>query len=199
MKYILGILTFIVFLIFAFNLKSVWVYDFDEWGSHLLKGNDFLIPFHYIGEPIFVVIVAVLLLIWLWIKAQNFRGMIFVLITIAGGNLVNLFVKGLIKRDRPYILEQLTSFSFPSGHAMTGLLYLLTVAYITTEYQTKKTKVIAMSMAMVIAFCIGLSRVAESRHYLSDVVSGWTLGYTVFALALLWYERRKRVFKQLEK
>lgn len=199
MKYILGILTFIVFLIFAFNLKSVWVYDFDEWGSHLLKGNDFLIPFHYIGEPIFVVIVAVLLLIWLWIKAQNFRGMIFVLITVAGGNLVNLFVKGLIKRDRPYILEQLTSFSFPSGHAMTGLLYLLTVAYITTEYQTKKTKVIAMSMAMVIAFCIGLSRVAESRHYLSDVVSGWTLGYTVFALALLWYERRKRVFKQLEK
>lgn len=199
MKYILGILTFIVFLIFAFNLKSVWVYDFDEWGSHLLKGNDFLIPFHYIGEPIFVVIVAVLLLIWLWVKAQNFRGMIFVLITIAGGNLVNLFVKGLIKRDRPYILEQLTSFSFPSGHAMTGLLYLLTVAYITTEYQTKKTKVIAMSMAMVIAFCIGLSRVAESRHYLSDVVSGWSLGYTVFALALLWYERRKRVFKQLEK
>lgn len=199
MKYILGILTFIVFLIFAFNLKSVWVYDFDEWGSHLLKGNDFLIPFHYIGEPIFVVIVAVLLLIWLWVKAQNFRGMIFVLITIAGGNLVNLFVKGLIKRDRPYILEQLTSFSFPSGHAMTGLLYLLTVAYITTEYQTKKTKVIAMSIATVIALCIGLSRVAESRHYLSDVVSGWALGYTVFALALLWYERRKRVFKQLEK
>lgn len=199
MKYILGILTFIVFLIFAFNLKSVWVYDFDEWGSHLLKGNEFLIPFHYIGEPIFVVIVAVLLLIWLWVKAQNFRGMIFVLITIAGGNLVNLFVKGLIKRDRPYILEQLTSFSFPSGHAMTGLLYLLTVAYITTEYQTKKTKVIAMSIATVIALCIGLSRVAESRHYLSDVVSGWALGYTVFVLALLWYERRKRVFKQLEK
>lgn len=199
MKYILGILTFIVFLIFAFNLKSVWVYDFDEWGSRLLKGNEFLIPFHYIGEPIFVVIVAVLLLIWLWVKAQNFRGMIFVLITIAGGNLVNLFVKGLIKRDRPYILEQLTSFSFPSGHAMTGLLYLLTVAYITTEYQTKKTKVIAMSIATVIALCIGLSRVAESRHYLSDVVSGWALGYTVFVLALLWYERRKRVFKQLEK
>lgn len=199
MKYILGILTFIVFLIFAFNLKSVWVYDFDEWGSHLLKGNEFLIPFHYIGEPIFVVIVAVLLLIWLWVKAQNFRGMIFVLITIAGGNLVNLFVKNLFKRDRPYLVDQLTSFSFPSGHAMTGLLYLLTVAYITTEYQTKKTKVIAMSIATVIALCIGLSRVAESRHYLSDVVSGWALGYTVFVLALLWYERRKRVFKQLEK
>lgn len=199
MKYILGILTFVVFLIFAFNLKSVWVYDFDEWGSRLLKGNEFLIPFHYIGEPIFVVIVAVLLLIWLWIKAQNFRGMIFVLMTIAGGNLVNLFVKNLFKRDRPYLVDQLTSFSFPSGHAMTGLLYLLTVAYITTEYQTKKTKVIAMSIATVIALCIGLSRVAESRHYLSDVVSGWALGYTVFVLALLWYERRKRVFKQLEK
>lgn len=199
MKYIFGIVTFIVFLIFAFNLKSMWVYDFDEWGSRMFKGNEFLIPFHYIGEPIFVVIVAVLLLIWLWIKAQNFRGMIFVLMTIAGGNLVNLFVKNAFKRDRPYLIDQLTSFSFPSGHAMTGLLYLLTVAYITTEYQTKKTKVIAMSVATVVAICIGLSRVAESRHYLSDVVSGWALGYTVFVLALLWYERRKRVFKQLEK
>lgn len=192
MKWIAAIITFIIFIVFALNLKNDWVYDFDQWGIDTFKGNGFLEPFHYIGEPIFVVIVAIIILLVLWFKAQNFRAMLFVLITIAGGNVINLLVKNIVQRDRPDIANQLTSYSFPSGHSMTGILYLLTLAYLLTEFRSKAQKIWAFIIAIALTACIGLSRVAEMRHYLSDVVSGWSLGFTVFVIAVFWYESRKR-------
>ena len=198
-KGLIGIVGLTIFLTFAFNLKSDWVNSFDQWGIDTFKGNSFLEPFHYIGEPIFVVIVAVILLVFLWFKAQNFRAMIFALITIAGGNLINTTAKKIIQRDRPDIPDQLTSYSFPSGHSMTGALYLLTLAYLLTEFRSTGQKVFAYFIAIGLTICIGLSRVAGMRHYISDVISGWSLGVAVFMVAVIWYERRKRTFESLQK
>lgn len=198
MKYIAAIITFVIFLVFGLNLESDWVKKFDQWGADSFKGNAFFEPFHYIGEPIFVVIVAVILLLILWFKAQNFRAMIFALITIAGGNMLNLLAKNIFQRERPSIPDQLTSYSFPSGHSMTGILYLLTLAYLSTEFRSKGEKAIAYIIAGGLTVCVGLSRVAGSRHYLSDVISGWSLGFTVFVLAVYWYERRERTFQALK-
>lgn len=198
MKMIAAIITFIIFIIFAFNLNSSWVYKFDQWGINTFKGNDFFEPFHYIGEPLFVVIVAIIILLVLWFKKQNFRAMLFVLITIAGGNIINLLAKNIVKRERPNIPDQLTSYSFPSGHSMTGILYLLTIAYLLTEFRSKGQKAIAFVFALALTVCVGLSRVAGMRHYLSDVVSGWSLGFTVFVIAVYWYESRKRNFQGLK-
>lgn len=198
MKLVGGLVTLIIFLVFAFNLKSEWVHSFDQWGIELVKGNDFFAPFHYIGEPVFVVIVAIILLLVLWFKMQNFRAMLFVLITIAGGNMINLLMKKIFQRERPDIVNQLTSYSFPSGHSMTGILYLLTIAYLVTEFRSKTQKFWAFTIAIVLTICIGLSRVAEMRHYLSDVVSGWSLGFTVFVIAVFWYEGRNRRIKKNE-
>ncbi|MBQ0138152.1 MAG: phosphatase PAP2 family protein [Kurthia sp.] len=198
MKMIAALITFIIFIVFASNLNASWVHEFDQWGIDTFKGNGFFEPFHYIGEPLFVVIVAIILLLVLWLKMKNYRGMIFVLITIAGGNVLNLLVKNIVQRDRPNIPDQLTSYSFPSGHSMTGILYLLTLAYILTEFRSKGQKAIAFVFAFALTFCVGLSRVAGMRHYLSDVVSGWSLGFTVFVVAVYWYERRKRQFNQMK-
>lgn len=63
-------------------------------------------------------------------ESKNNRGILFVLLTVAAGNVLNQLLKKWVQRPRPEIEEQLTSFSFPSGHAMTGILYLFTIAYI---------------------------------------------------------------------
>lgn len=192
-----GAITLVIFLVFAFSLDSGWVQSFDQWGVKIFEGNSFFEAFHYIGEPIVVVIIAIIILLILWFKSKNTRAMIFVLLTIAGGNIVNLIAKKIIQRDRPDIPEQLTSYSFPSGHSMTGLLYLFTIAYLVSSFRTKGQKALAYTFAIGLTVCIGLSRVAGIRHYLSDVISGWSLGFTVFALAVFWYERKKRPFNQL--
>ncbi|GEK33143.1 phosphatase PAP2 family protein [Kurthia sibirica] len=192
-----GVITLIIFLVFAVNLNSHWVQKVDQWGQDTFEGNRFLEPFHIIGEPLFVVIVAIILLLVLWFKAQNFRAMIFALLTIAGGNMLNTIIKKIVERPRPELTNQLTSYSFPSGHAMTGILYLLTLAYLLTEFRSTTQKAIAFTIAAVLTLCIGLSRIAGTRHYLSDVIGGWSLGFTVFAIAVIWYEARKRAFKKL--
>lgn len=198
MKIFAGIITLAIFIIFALNLNSDWVKEFDKWGVETFEGNSFLSPFHYIGETLFVVIVALITLLVLWLKSKNYRAMIFTLITFAGGNALNILMKNLFQRERPERADQLTSYSFPSGHSMTGILYLFTVAYLLTEFRSKAEKTFAFIVAFALMSCVGLARVAETRHYLSDVISGWSLGFTVFMFALYWYERKNTNFQKLK-
>ncbi|MBO2537379.1 phosphatase PAP2 family protein [Rummeliibacillus suwonensis] len=194
--YPLAILTFAIFFVMLANLNSNWVTRLDINASNLLKGNNFLEFFHYFGENEFIMIVTLLLLLWLWIYYHNYRGMMFALITVAGGNVFNRLIKEWVHRPRPIIPHQLASFSFPSGHAMMGILYIFTIAYFITEFEASiKRKVTVWSCAVIMTILIGLSRIAGSRHFASDVIAGWAMGYTFFILIVIWYERRKRIIK----
>ena len=194
--YLLAAFTFCIFIILRITYTTPLIHAYDEKIATLLKDNQFIIFFHTIGEPIFVVIVAFVLLIWLWLRQRNYRAMLFVLLTIAAGNVLNQLLKKWVERPRPEIVDQLSSYSFPSGHAMTGILYLLTIAYLLSEVlRNQRTILLVWIVALVLACLIGLSRIAESRHFASDVLAGWSMGYTWFAICVFWYERRKSRFK----
>ena len=105
--------------------------------------------------------------------------------------------KYAIQRPRPERLEQLSSFSFPSGHSMGGIIYLFTLAYIFSHYTTsQKRAYIVWLGAAILTILIGLSRIAESRHFGSDVLGGFSLGFAWFMLSVFWYEYRERVIKR---
>ena len=196
--YPLAIVTLAVFLIMAFNYQTPSFEAFDNRIASALHGNELLGLFHYLGETIFVVIIAILLILFLWIRQQNYRGMLFVILTLAGGTSINNLIKNYIERPRPEIIDQLQSYSFPSGHSQMSVLYLLTLAYLFSEITTSKKKgTIAWIVATILFICIGLSRIAESRHFATDVLAGWSLGYTWFTVCVIWYEVRKRKFKRL--
>ena len=79
---------------------------------------------------------------------------------------------------------------------MMAMLYLLTIAYfLSAEFVGKKKSTVIWFVAIMLIFLIGLSRIAGSRHYATDVIAGWSLGYTWFVLCVLWYETRRRQFK----
>lgn len=198
LAYVLAIVTFIAFFILKRNYDQSSFIAFDERMSEILGGNEWIILFHYIGNPGFVVVVALLLLVWLWLRERNYRGMLFVLMTFAAGNILNQLLKVWIERPRPEMVNQLSSFSFPSGHAMTGIIYLLTVAYLLSKGVASNKKVIALwILAVALACLIGMSRVAEGRHYATDVIAGWSMGYTWFIVCVIWYENRKRTFEKI--
>lgn len=191
--YPLAIVTSIIFIVMALTYKSPTMIAFDEVVSSLLKGNTFIGFFHYIGETLFVVVVAVIVLLYFWIRKKNYWGMLFVLLTFAVGSGINQVLKRIFERPRPEILDQLTSFSFPSGHSMSGVLYLFTLAYIVSETTEDRGKVKwAWMGAIVLAGFIGLSRIAESRHFATDVIAGWSMGYSWFIVCVIWYESKKR-------
>ncbi len=192
----LAIVTLIAFFMLRLTYQGETILNFDTKVADILFGNPFIEAFHYIGEPSFVITVALILMVYLAWRVKNYRGMLFVLLTFAGGNVLNQLLKKWIQRPRPEIEDQLTSFSFPSGHAMSGILYLFTVAYLLSENNSRARQIQLWIGAIVLTILIGLSRIAGARHFASDVLAGWCVGYTWFILCVLWYERRKRLYKK---
>ncbi|WP_155593242.1 phosphatase PAP2 family protein [Lysinibacillus cavernae] len=197
--YPLAIITLIIFIVLRTTFQSELMTKFDAKMAEILFGNRFIEVFHYIGEPKFVVTVAVVLMVYLAWKVKNYRGMLFVVLTFAAGNVLNQLLKKWVQRPRPEIEDQLTSFSFPSGHAMTGILYLFTIAYIFAENNSKSRKTVLWLGATILMVLIGLSRIAGARHFATDVLAGWSMGYTWFIICVIWYERRKRTFQSNHK
>lgn len=183
---------FFLFFVLHASYQSKTIENFDAKMADILLGNRLIEVFHYIGEPIFVVCVAIVLMVYLAWQMKNYRGLVFILLTFAAGNVLNQLLKKWVQRPRPEIEDQLTSFSFPSGHAMTGILYLFATAYILAENNRKVRKVQLWNVAIVLTILIGMSRVAGARHFASDVLAGWSVGFTWFIICVIWYERRKR-------
>jgi undecaprenyl-diphosphatase len=103
----------------------------------------------------------------------------------------------LYDRERPDFPHGLETFSFPSGHAMVGLLYLFTVAYFINEHLSSRGgKWLVWTAATILAAGIGLSRVAGGEHYFSDVIAGWCAGYSWFVAIAVWYEMREWFYRK---
>ena len=191
--YSLAFVTLLGFIALFFSFTHEEMVEFDQELGEVLIGNEYIRFFHYIGEPIWIASAAVLLILYLAFIRKNYRGMLFVLFTVAGGNFLNQLLKEWVQRVRPDIPHQLVSYSFPSGHAMVGLLYLFTYAYLLTENQTsKKWRLGLWISAVLLTLLVGLSRVAGNNHYGTDVIAGWMCGYTFFILVVIWYEWRNR-------
>ena len=189
---VFALITLVMFLIIALNFDTPSFEAFDIKIRSLLFGNSFIILFHNLGEIKFIIVATVIMLLYIAIFKKDFHGVLFVLLTVGVGNGLNQLLKRIFARPRPEIEDQLSSFSFPSGHAQISVLFFLTLAYLISKWlKNKKWKFITYGLMLVLIFLIGLSRIAEGRHYATDVLAGWSIGYTWFIICVLWYESKK--------
>ena len=192
-QYVIAICTFVVFYLLRLTYETPFIQAFDSGAFHLLYGNEFITLFHYLGETKFIFAVTFILWIVIWIRMKDSRLMVFVIFSVGGGYGLYQFLKRVIERPRPDIVDQFSTFSFPSGHAVHGLLFLLTIAYVVNRmFTSKRASRIVWITAILLTLFIGLSRIAEARHFASDVIAGWSLGYSWFILCLWWYKRGNR-------
>lgn len=193
-KYVIAVFTFVVFCIIWMTYETSFIQSFDRIASDLLYGNKFITMFHYLGETKFIFAVTIIVLIIIWFRKHDYRLTVFVIFSVGAGYGLYQFLKRVIERPRPEIVDQFSTFSFPSGHAVHGLLYLLTIAYLInqTVIISKKASIIVWISAIILTLLIGLSRITEGRHFASDVLAGWMLGYSWFVLCLWWYKRGNR-------
>ncbi|WP_186725671.1 phosphatase PAP2 family protein [Planomicrobium sp. CPCC 101110] len=195
--YPLGMATLIVFFAILITFPSVQFRQIDIAAFELLGGNSLIDSLSLLGEQWAIMTISVALIVYLWIHRKNYRGMLFVFLTAGAGNVINQLLKRIYDRERPDFPHGLESFSFPSGHAMVGLLYVFTVAYFITEHMASRViKWLVWTAAAALVCGIGLSRVAGGEHYFSDVVAGWCAGYSWFVAIAIWYEMRERFFKE---
>jgi undecaprenyl-diphosphatase len=107
---------------------------------------------------------------------------------IAISSLLLMFVlKRLFARQRPddQLLEMATNFSFPSGHALMSVTFYGLIAYILWHYVKNKTwRWILISLIILWILTIGFSRLYLRKHYYSDVVAGFAIGFLWLVLSL---------------
>jgi len=200
LQYVLAVCSFVVFCILWTTYETPFIQAFDRGASDLLYGNKFITMFHHFGETKFIFAVTIIVLIIIWIRKKDYKLMVFVILSVGLGYGLYQFLKRVIERPRPDIVDQFSTFSFPSGHAVHGLLYLLTIAYVVNLTVTsKRASLIVWSAVIILALLIGVSRITEGRHFASDVLAGWLLGYSWFILCLWWYKSGNHYFSQLRK
>jgi membrane-associated phospholipid phosphatase len=155
----------------------------------------FFINLTAMGDKMVIGIVALIMLAWLLIKERNFVGAAAFALSLALGNEASKFLKNVFARPRPD-LEQIVhikSYSFPSGHAMVGMIVYFFIAYLLIEaIQSKTGKLIVATLAAILLLLIGASRIILHVHYPSDVLGGFALGYIWVTIWILLYNYLKR-------
>jgi membrane-associated phospholipid phosphatase len=142
-----------------------------------------------LGSPGFTVAVAVVAMVVLIWRFHWPEAAVFLAIAVAGGDLSYVVLKHLVHRARPPgALVHLSTFSFPSGHAVGATTLYLGLAWIVSRrHASRPARLAAWSGALLTIVAVGATRILLGVHYASDVIGGFALGaFWVVAAATVW-------------
>jgi undecaprenyl-diphosphatase len=150
----------------------------------------------HIGSPIGIAIEILIVGIVLAFL-RRWRWLIYLLVTVGGGGLLDFELKRYFARARPAVAEMLrraNGYSFPSGHAMGSAVAYGALAYLAfraIKSWPARTAVIAFLYTLVAA--VALSRVYLGVHWISDVLAGVTAGTVWVTTTTVAYETMRRI------
>ena len=145
-----------------------------------------------LGDQLVVTAVALAIAAWLaWQRA--WRTLVFWLIAVAGGSIINTAIKVEMHRVRPGDMHYAgwSAFSFPSGHSTTNTVLYGFLAIIVMRLVKPAWRFAVASGALVLVGAIAVSRLYVGAHWLSDVVGGLAFGSLWLALLGLFYLYRQ--------
>ncbi|MDL4842767.1 phosphatase PAP2 family protein [Aquibacillus rhizosphaerae] len=155
------------------NLDNTTIFSGFRWITELGSGT-FITPF------------TILFSLFLWRFSKDWIASFMVVLGTFLGYRVNHWIKVLIERERPRIMEEAEGigYSFPSGHAMGAMIaYGLYVYFLTQNTKSKRLKVWINIIGVLLIILIGFSRYVIRVHYISDVLAGYMFG---FIFLMIW-------------
>lgn len=195
----IGLLFFyIVIFYWIYQIKRDQIPWLDEWSRQYVDSfpgttfYDFFWTITHLGSKSFLLPFTIFVGVILWVLCKDWLIALF----FSGGTLLShLLNKGLklmIERERPGILEGVNAegFSFPSGHAMTGMVcYGLLMYFLVRNVSNKKVSLLLQVLFALLILSIGTSRYVIDVHYATDIVSGFTIGFTLLLILLYTFEK----------
>jgi undecaprenyl-diphosphatase len=117
------------------------------------------------------------------------RTALFVLAATGTGMILGKLLKLAYDRPRPTLVPHLvdvTSASFPSGHATdSAIVYLTLAALLARTLPGPAHRLYIIGAAILLTLLIGVSRIYLGVHWPSDVAAGWSIG-AAWAILCSW-------------
>jgi membrane-associated phospholipid phosphatase len=167
----------------AEGVRAHEVFALDTWATPFLHGlaspdlNALMGALTNIGSslvivPLFVAVTAVLL----W--KRRYGAAAFLGLASGGALVLNATMKVFFERPRPKLAwaRVLPDYSFPSGHTMNAVVFYIALALIVWSVFGRRVGLVALTLAVVLALGVGVSRIYLGYHYLTDVVGGLMAG-----------------------
>ncbi|TBV14995.1 bifunctional DedA family/phosphatase PAP2 family protein [Stutzerimonas kirkiae] len=131
-------------------------------------------------------LLAATLLCLLLLALRQWRALLFASATLVGAALGNETLKNLFARSRPEVLlEQLPTYSFPSGHSSAAFAFCLVLGVLAGRGQPPRMRLAWLLLAGLPAAAIAGSRVYLGVHWPTDVIAGALLAGSACTLSLL--------------
>ena len=141
----------------------------------------------FFGSTLFLIPAYAVLLTYFLIK-RRFAYAIQVAIIAVSSTVLMFLLKQVFHRQRPEfpIIEGITSYSFPSGHALSSFIFFSVLIYISFNATLKLAlRWVSAIFFFLFAVAIALSRIILRVHYPTDVIASFCLG-TVWVTLSFW-------------
>ena len=181
-NYIYLIVILVLILLFHFVINSSCYETIISFDNKFFESiNDFRSDFMTVIFRIFTffgeIYIPLIIIICLFIFKKN-KWYSFIQVgcyVIAG--VITYASKLLIARPRPIsaLIKIPSSYSFPSGHTVTSIVFYVILIYLLTYYSKKEVRHSSMFLASIFALLIAFSRPYLGVHYLSDIIGGMIL------------------------
>lgn len=143
-----------------------------------------------VGNTVGVAVLTVILAAVAWRRGERRAALATLAVMLLGWGLMN-GVKYAVRRARPPVPERLvdlSTWSFPSGHAMMSAMAAAAVIVLVTRgllgERARKRGRAAAAVVTAATLLIGFSRLYLGAHWCTDVLAGWALGALWGTLAL---------------
>jgi membrane-associated phospholipid phosphatase len=138
----------------------------------------------WLGATVTVLAVTVALGALEWLRRRRLAVLAFMVMVVAGQNLIANTVKALVERERPPVphLAPSSGFSFPSGHAAAAAATWAAVVVVLGRGRPLRVKAWLAAGAAMITVAVAASRVLLGVHWLTDVIGGAALGFGWFVV-----------------
>ena len=149
-----------------------------------------------LGSVVFLTAASLITALGLLKRGYVYR-FLAVVVTSAGGCLLNILLKHFFQRQRPVLenpLVTLSSYGFPSGHTMGATLFfgLLALLIAHSSRWAWRHRIFAFCGAAMLIALVGISRIYLGAHYLTDVLGAIALGLAWLAFCWTGIEAVRR-------
>ncbi|MET0319963.1 MAG: phosphatase PAP2 family protein [Duganella sp.] len=140
--------------------------------------------------------------LWLWRRQQRYW-LLALGATVVPGMILNVLLKQVYQRSRPWFEEPLvtlSTYSFPSGHtAAATLFYGLLASYLMIACKGWSVRLATAAGCLLMIFLVAFSRVYLGAHYLSDVLAAMasSVAWLTICITAISTLRRRREARSL--